>query len=91
MIKKKKPNKQISYEQIGKMIENIYLTGYIDRNQMYKMSFIKGLITGLGGVVGATIVAGLIIWLLSLFNYTPLKPVFAPVTDSLKNQSRSSN
>ncbi len=90
MIKKKKPNKEISYEQIGKMLENIYLSGYIDRNQLYKMSFIKGLVTGLGGVVGATVVAGLAIWLLSLFNYTPLKPVFGPVTESLRNQNGTS-
>lgn len=88
MLKKKKPNKEVSYEQIGKMVESIYLSGYIDRNQLYKMSFIKGLFTGVGGVVGATIVAGIIIWLISLFNYTPLKPIFEPFSDSLKSQNK---
>lgn len=73
------------------MVESIYLTGYIDKNQMYKMSFIKGLVTGLGGVIGATIVVGIIIWLLSLFNYTPLKPVFEPVTETLKNSINTEN
>ena len=78
-----------SYEQIGRMVENIYLSGYIDKNQFYKMSFLKGLVSGLGGVIGATIVVGLITWLLSAFNYTPLKPVIEPVTDSLKNSVNS--
>lgn len=91
MKKPRKPSKKVSYEQIGRMVENIYLSGYIDRNQLYKMSFIKGLVTGLGGVVGATIVVGLIAWLLSLFNYTPLQPFIEPVTDTLKNTVNSEN
>lgn len=81
MKKRQKPSKQQSYEQIGKMVENIYLTGYIDKNQMYKMSFIKGLVTGLGGVLGATIVVALLIWILSLFNRVPL---LGPITEQIK-------
>ena len=81
MKKRQKPSKQQSYEQIGKMIENIYLTGYIDKNQMYKMSFLKGLVTGLGGVLGATIVVGLLLWVLSLFNRVPL---IGPITEQIK-------
>lgn len=81
MKKRQKPSKQQSYEQIGKMVENIYLTGYIDKNQMYKMSFLKGLVTGLGGVLGATIVVGLLLWILSLFNRVPL---IGPITEQIK-------
>lgn len=81
MKKRQKPNKQQSYEQIGKMIENIYLSGYIDKNQMYKTSFLKGLVTGLGGVLGATIVVGLLLWMLSWFNRVPL---IGPITEQIK-------
>ena len=73
------------------MVENIYLSGYIDKNQMYKMSFLKGLFAGLGGVIGATIVVAVVAWILSLFNYTPLKPIVEPVTDTLKNTVNSNN
>ena len=69
--KQKKPNKEVSYEQIGRMVESIYESGYIDRNKTYKMSFLKGVAAGFGGVVGATIIVALLLWLLSLLNFIP--------------------
>lgn len=54
------------------MLMNIYESGYLDRNKAYKMSFIKGVISGLGGAIGATIVLGIILWVLSLFDSVPL-------------------
>lgn len=65
-----KPNKDL--EQLGQMLVNIYESGYINRNQSYKMSFIKGLVSGLGGVIGATIIVALLLWILSLLNNVPL-------------------
>lgn len=54
------------------MLVNIYESGYIDRNQAYKTSFIKGMAGGLGGVIGATLVVALLIWVLTLFDDVPL-------------------
>lgn len=69
---RKKPSKEqkqkTDYEQLGRMLSNIYETGYIDRNQTYKMSFIKGALSGFGGVVGATVLVALFLWILSLFS-----------------------
>ncbi len=62
---------KVDYEQIGKMVQNIYESGYIDRNTMYKMSFIKGILAGLGGVVGATLLVTILLWLLSVLHYVP--------------------
>lgn len=74
---KKKPSKEISYEQLGRMMESIYESGYIDRNRMYKMSFFKGVAAGLGGVVGATIIVAILLWVLNLFDQVPLIGPFA--------------
>jgi hypothetical protein len=60
------------YEQLGKMLVNIYETGYLDKRQSYKNSFIKGVLAGLGGVIGATLVVGLLLWVLTLFSDVPL-------------------
>lgn len=83
-------NKTVSeskkYEQLGRMLTNIYETGYIDRNQAYKMSFIKGLFTGLGGAIGATLLVALLLWLLSLLVDLPIiERITEPVYETIKN------
>jgi phage shock protein PspC (stress-responsive transcriptional regulator) len=75
MIKKRPKqtsNKKPDYEQLGHMLANIYDSGYADINQSYKNSFIKGVLGGLGGVIGATIIVALLLWVLSLFQQVPL-------------------
>lgn len=67
-----KNNQKLTNEQLGQMLVNIYESGYLDANKSYKMSFLKGLAGGLGGVIGATIVVALLIWVLSLFQEVPL-------------------
>lgn len=67
-----KNNQKLTNEQLGQMLVNIYESGYLDKNKSYKMSFLKGLAGGLGGVIGATIVVALLIWVLSLFQEVPL-------------------
>lgn len=67
----KKPTKKVNYEQLGKMMESIYESGYVDRNKMYKMSFLKGMAGGFGGVIGATIVVAALLWILSLLHSVP--------------------
>ncbi len=53
------------------MVAHIYESGYLDKTQMLKTSFLKGVVTGFGGVVGATIVVGLVLWALSLLDWVP--------------------
>lgn len=50
----------------------VYETGYLDAKKSYKQSFLKGMFQGLGGVVGATVLVALLIWVLSLFGDVPL-------------------
>lgn len=72
----------VDYEHLGKMLDNIYQTGYIDRNQAYKMSFIKGLVSGFGGVLGATLLVALLLWIISLLGHVPF---LQPISDNIEN------
>ena len=86
MSKKQKVPKA-SYEDLGKMMVNIYESGYITANQSYKSSFLKGVAGGVGGVIGATIVIALIAWILSLFTSIP---IIGPLSHDIQNTIKSS-
>ncbi len=77
------------YEQLGRMLQNIYESGYINHNSAYKMSFLKGVAAGLGGVIGATIVVGLLVWVLNLFDEVPLLgPLTEKIQDTVQTKSQ---
>jgi hypothetical protein len=77
------------YEELGRRLENIYLTGYINKHEMFKMSFLKGLVTGFGGIVGATIGLTILVWILSLLSNVPLIDRAADnVKDSVQSQKK---
>ncbi len=83
--KSKPPEK--SYEELGQMLVNIYESGYINRNQTYKMSFLKGLLSGLGGVIGATLVVALLLWFLSALDEVPfVGPLFENLNDTIETR-----
>ena len=67
-----KPKAKQDYNRLAQVLEDIYLTGYADRKKLLKMSFLKGLAGGFGGVVGATIMVALMLWILSQLNEVPL-------------------
>lgn len=80
-MNKSQKTKNPDYESLGKMLVSIYETGYINANQSYKSSFLKGVASGIGGVLGATLVIGALAWSLSLFKHVPL---LGPITDTVK-------
>lgn len=63
--------KKPSPEDLGKMLVSIYETGYLDAQKSYKHSFFKGVATGFGSVLGATLLIALLLWLLAIASHVP--------------------
>lgn len=59
------------YEDLGKKLIAFYESGYVDKKQALSWSFLKGLAGGFGAFLGGTIVIGLLLWVLSLFDQVP--------------------
>jgi len=76
------------YEKLGRMLQSIYESGYIDQNAAYKMSFLKGVAAGFGGVIGATIVVALLLWILNFFDDIPL---IGPFTEKVQDTVQTKN
>lgn len=60
------------YEAMGRQIEALYDSVNPERTTFYKAAFLKGILTGVGGVIGATVVIALLLWVLTLFGDVPL-------------------
>lgn len=60
------------YEQLGRQIEALYESVNPKKVSLYKAAFLKGILGGVGGVIGATVVVALLLWLLSLFGSLPI-------------------
>jgi len=60
------------YEQMGRDLEAMYLNINPNKTTFYKAAFLRGILGGVGGVIGATVIIALLLWLLSLFNDVPL-------------------
>jgi hypothetical protein len=69
IVQKDKPTPE-DYEKLGRAIESALIDDYIDllgnTRRQIKGAFVRGLFTGFGGVVGATVVVALVVWLLHL-------------------------
>jgi hypothetical protein len=66
-------NKQITdYEKVGRLMEEVVATGYSRPTRLLWYSFIRGIAYGLGIFLAGTLVVGLVIWALSIFDQVPV-------------------
>jgi hypothetical protein len=63
------------YQNLGKALERIVQKDYINlalhKGQLMWVGFLRGLATGFGAFLGATLVVALLLWILSLFDSVP--------------------
>lgn len=76
------------YERLGKLLKHIIETGYPNQKQFYLFNFIRGILIGLGSVIGASIVVALLVWILSLFDEIPL---LGPLIDNIQSSLKSAS
>lgn len=75
-------NKQLErerQEELGKKLQAFYDSGYINKKQAILFSFYKGLASGFGAFLGGTILIGLVLWGISLFDQVPLAGHFIDI------------
>lgn len=85
-VKAKTSPSKNDYEDLGRMLATLYETGYVDRTRFYKMTFIKGVLQGFGGVIGATILVALLLWFLTFFDNIPVIDDFVRRIERTVNQ-----
>jgi hypothetical protein len=74
------------YEKIGRLLESIVASGNANVKKLLFYNFVKGIAYGLGIFIAGTVVIGLVIWLLNLFDTAPLiGPFIQNITDYLQN------
>lgn len=88
--KKKKQEKDIvarNHKDIAKALEILFASEYMDRKTLYIQNFLRGMAFSAGGVLGATLLIGLLIWILSLFDQIPLiGPLFENTRETIQRQ-----
>jgi hypothetical protein len=86
--KKKKEEKDTlkrNHDDIAKALEILFATDYIDKKKLYLSNFIRGMLFSAGGIIGATLVIAILLWILSLFDSVPLVgPLFENTRDTIQ-------
>ncbi len=86
--KKKKQDKDTlkrNHDEIAKALEILFATDYIDKKKLYVSNFLRGIAFSVGGIIGATVAVGLLIWILSLFDSAPIiGPIFENTRESIE-------
>lgn len=60
------------YEKLGRDMEHIVASSYKNKSRLVMFSLIRGLATGAGSVIGASVVLVLLLWVLSGLENIPL-------------------
>lgn len=53
------------------ILEDLFYDFHSSRKQVFLMNFVRGIMFGVGSVIGATLVVAIVVWLLSWFTDIP--------------------
>lgn len=67
-------------------LEYLLAAGYVSRRRLYIENFMRGIFFGLGSVLGATVLIGVVIWILSFFSNIPfVGDIVVAIRDSINS------
>ncbi len=82
---KQKLNKQEA-KTAAKALEILFTTEYVSKHELYKQNFIRGLFFSAGTFIGAALILGAGVWVLSLFDQVPIVgPAFERIIQSIES------
>ncbi len=84
----KKSQKQQQKVDANHLIDLLFKTQYMDKKSFYLQSFFRGIVTGAGTVLGATLLIAILIWFLALFDTVPL---IGPFIDNARQTIEQKN
>jgi hypothetical protein len=85
--KQPKEDRHKDYEKLGKQVASLYDAINPDRSGLYRTAFLKGIVTGVGGVIGATLVIVVLAWFLSLLGHVPfVGPIFDNAKETIQEK-----
>lgn len=72
---------QNKHPDVKKALEILFSSEYLNKRRLYWHNFVRGIVFGAGSVLGATILIGLILWVLSILDTVPF---VGPFIDNLR-------
>lgn len=81
MAEKTKQKTSDAKMDVARLAEILTRAEHISRRRLYIENLIRGIMFGAGGVIGATLLIALVVWILSLFGEIPL---IGPLFDETK-------
>ncbi len=64
--------KPAEYEKVGRLLEEVVAAGYSKPSRLLWYSFIRGIAYGFGIFLAGTLVVGIVMWILGLFDQVPI-------------------
>ncbi len=73
----------------SRALELLLATNHISKRELYKQNFIRGLFFSAGTIIGATLILGFGVWVLSLFQQVPvIGPAFETIQRSIEKSQQ---
>lgn len=72
---------------VSKALEVLFAKDFISKKELYKQNFTRGMFFSAGSILGAALILGLGLWILSFFNDIPL---VGPVIENFRQSIEQS-